>query len=286
MIPTRNFSSFLIALLFLGLVGCGSDGDDPVTTTDGGGDGGGTGDPTSNEPPDVELSQLTGTWFGSFDSNGGVRTFEFTVDGSDVSEIKLDGTDTKLTGSISKATEIPRAFRISINSSGSLLASGMIVADPTGNYVMYMQKPEAAGASFQFGVLQKGATELPTYEQVDVNKAWAGDTVSTTTGFSTFTRADSSATCAATDPATTPPSSQCTATLGSTERTATNVVLDDPLGRWFGELTDDPPPATAPANPAARFFLSADKNFAGAWACHDFLGGFPDTCDFSAWTQQ
>lgn len=281
MIPTRTFLSFLLALLFSTLLACGGSGG-------GGGDNLGSNptdptdpadDPPPGDAPDVTIEQLAGTWFGTFDNNQEVRTFEFTVEGANMSDIRLAGADTGLTGSLTKATEVPRAFRFAINNNGNQIVTGMMVADPSGTYVLYVHD------NSQVGVLQKGATELPTYAQTDIDGAWAGDTASTTADFTTFTRQDSSAECAPTDPATAPPSSQCTITLDSTTRTASSVVLDDPMGRFAGTFSDDPAAGT-PEDVDWRAFLSADKNFAGVLACNDFAGGFPETCDFSAWQRQ
>lgn len=271
MIPRRILSHFLLACSFVFLAACGSDSDEVAAP------GGNTGG-SSGPPADVEVSQLAGTWFGSFDTNTTVQNFEFTVDADTISGIKLNGTDTNLTGTLTKATEIPRAFRFVLSSNGREISRGIMLADPSANYIAYLN------SGFEFGVLQKGATTPPTYAQADIDGTWAGDTVKATTDFTTLTSESASANCAASTPATTPPSSQCAITIGATSRTASNLVLDDPLGRWGGMFSDDPPPSAAPSV-AIRSFLSADKNFSGWWACHDFTGGFPDTCDFSAWSR-
>lgn len=287
MIAIRSLLFFLFALMFAALVGCGGSG--------GGGEASQPAAPTQEPPPgeeapppappppaDVTVDQLSGTWFGSFDDNKQVRTFQFTVDAGNMSAITIGGTpQPRLSGAITKATEVPRAFRFVINEDGNQLVTGMMVVDPSGTYMLYVHD------NSQVGVLQKGATALPTFAQTDIDGTWTGDTVSTPTGFSTLTRQDSNATCAPTQPAATPPTSQCTITLGATTRTASNVQLDDPaMGRFIGTFTDDPPGSNPPVNVAIRPFLSADKSFAGVWACTDFLGGFPQTCDFSAWKKQ
>lgn len=272
MTPRRILSHFLLVLFLAGLAGCGSDDDDSLAAP-----GGNTGG--SSGPADVGIDQLAGTWFGSFDDTNSVRNFEFTIDADAIADIKLNGTDTRLTGTLTKASEIPRAFRFVLTSNGAEISRGIMLADPSATYVAYLDR------FFEFGVLQKGATALPAYAQADIDGAWVGDTVKATTDFTTLTSESASADCAATTPATTSPSSQCTMTIGPTNRAATNVVLDDAAGRWLGTFADTPPPATAPANVAIRAFLSADKNFSGWWACHNFAGGFPETCDFSAWAR-
>ncbi len=273
MIAIRNFSFFLFALLFAAaLAGCGSDdGGGEVTTA-----------PTQEPPPpaDVTLEQLAGTWFGTFDDKKSVRTFEFTVSAGNMSNIKLAGADTRLTGTITKATEVPRAFRFAISSSGNQIASGMMLVDLSAAHMLYLDR------HFDFAVVQKGATQHPAYAQTDIDANWAGETIATTGGFTTLTRrGTSTANCTPTSPAATPPSSSCAITIGSTSRTASSVVKDHDLGRFKGIFADQPPGGT-PQNVAWRAFLSPDKSFAAVWACNDFTGGFPQTCDFSAWKKQ
>lgn len=278
MISIRNFLSLLLCLLFATLVACGGSGgggdENPATTpTD-------EPPPAGEPPPDVTIEQLNGTWFGTFDDKTSVRTFEFTVDAGNMSAIKLaDQPQTALTGTITKATEIPRAFRFTINSNGSQIAQGMMTVEPSGAYMLYVDQ------HFDFAVLQKGGSAHPAYAQTDIDGAWAGDVVSTTAGFTTFTQKNSSGQCAPTDPAPAPPTSQCAITMDSTARTASSVRLDHALGRFLGSFTDDPA-SSPPQNVAWRAFLSPDKSFAAVWACTDFTGGFPQTCDFSAWKKQ
>lgn len=275
MIAIRSFSSFLLALLFTALVGCGGSGGDDNQAAN----------PAGNPPPqtpDVAIEQLEGAWLGTFDNRQSVRTFQFTVDAAGaMSAFNLGGQpQTALTGSITKATEIPRAFRFTISSNGNQIAQGMMVVEPSGGYMLYVDQ------HFSFAVVQKGATQHPAFAQTDIDGAWSGEAVATTAGFTTLTRQNSSAACAPTDPATTPPSSQCAITLEGKTRTASSVRLDHALGRFIGTFTDDPPGANPPQNVAWRAFVSPDKSFAAVWACTDFSGGFPQTCDFSAWKKQ
>lgn len=270
MIAIRNLPSLLLsALLLAALAGCGDD-DDPVASN-----------PGTNPPAnDVTLEQLEGTWFGTFDTKTSVQTFEFTVDNAgNMSAINLEGVDTNLTGTVTKATEIPRAFRFAINSSGGQIAQGMMLLDPSATYMVYLDEHQ------DFAVVQKGANALPAYALTDIDAAWAGDAASSTADFTTFTRRDTSGTCAPSDPATVPPSSQCAVDLGNVSRTVSDITMDNARGRFLGSFSDDPPPSSAP-NAAWRAYLSPDKNFAAVWACTDFANGWPESCDFSSWRKQ
>lgn len=277
MIAIRKFSYLLLIASFGLLVGCGSDDDDVS---------GNPGTNPSDDPPvaDVSLEQLAGTWFGTFDDTSSVRTFEFTVDEAGVmSAIRLEGSPTNLSGSITKATEVGRAFRFSVASNGNEIANGMMMVDPAGTYMLYVDRHAS------FGALQKGATELPDYALGDIDASWTGDAVTTPTGFGTLSQTPTSAQCAPTDPATDPPTSRCSVTVGGTERVVSNLRMDHDRGRFIGSFTDDPqaPPG---ARAVMRAYLSPDKNFAAVWACDDFVEFGRDkqteNCDFSAWTRQ
>jgi len=270
MIAIRKCSSLLVsASVVVLLAACGSDDND-----------------FTQEPPraDVNLDQLAGTWFGTFDDKSTVRTFEFTVDAAGgMTGVKLEGADQGLTGSITKATEVPRAFRFALTSGSTPVATGMMMVDPAGAHMLYLSEHS------EFGVLQKGAIELPTYALTDIDGAWSGDTLQTAPDFTTFAHLDSSAQCAPTDPAPPDPTSQCTATIDSVTRAISNVRMDDPAGRgrFISTFTNDP--AVPPGDFAVmRAYLSPDKLFAAVWACSDFRPfsmGSPEGCDFSAWTK-
>lgn len=283
-ISTRNL---LLAILFsAALVGCGGSGGGGNVSDSGGDDGGGG---TSNPPPevpDVEIAGLAGDWFGTFDRSGGVAvsTLQLTVADSAISNVILDGTNTNLTGSVTKDSENDRLFRFTLqNGNGQTISRGAWFVDPSGTYMLYLND------GFQTGVLQKGATTLPAYAKADVEQSWSGDTASTestdpTAGFGAFTQSRASGACTAATATT----SECNVTIGAgTTRAISQLTLDDPRGRWLGSYTDTT--EGGGANGTTRVYLSPDKLFAGSWACVNFTrgpGGFPETCDFSSWTRQ
>jgi hypothetical protein len=275
---TTGVRKFLLTIFIVGLAACGGNS--------GGGDDGDPG-PNPNPNPggtddtaDVTIEQLAGTWYGAFDDTENVRTFEFTVSGSTINNFKLGGTAlTDLTGTITKATEAPRTFRFTVSSNGGEITRGAWVVDPTAKYLTYVDR------EFDFAVVQKGTpAALPTYSQTDVNRSYSGYRVTTSTDFTTLTSSRASGPCVATTPATTPPSSTCTLTLsGGVTRTLSSVQIDDPLGRFIGTYSDNPP--STPPQPVARLYLSPDKNFAAGWTCPTVAEPVnPFTCDFYALT--
>lgn len=271
MTAIRTFAISLWMLLFAVLAGCGGDDDGAPSPS-----------PPDNGSEDVELEQLSGDWLGTFDSGdpeAEVVTFQFTVDDADMSDIVVDGEETILTGSITKATEVSQGFRFVLNVEGTEVVRGIMIVDPSASHMLYLHD------NFQFGVLQKGADEVPEYEATDIDKAWEGVTMTATEDFTTLTQTDSSGTCEPADPATDPPTSECTFTIDGTTRTVSELTLDDERGRWVGTFSDDPASEDPREAVATRMYLSPDKRFTAAWACTDFADGFPQTCDFSAWEE-
>jgi hypothetical protein len=255
------------------LLGCGGGGGGDDGGSSGGSGGGGGPGPVA----DVAVEQLTGTWFGTFDDKNTVQSMSMTVDAGNITGVSLEGTATNLRGTITKATEAPRTFRFTLrDQAGATVSQGALLADPSAAYLVFVDQ------FFDFGVIQKDATSLPTYAKADIERSWSGDTVTTSSGFTTFGQRSSSAACTASSATT----SQCDVTLsGGTARAASALTPDDPRGRWIGSYTDTPATG-APQNGTVRAYLSPDKAFAGVWACTDFTTGFPGTCDFSAWRRQ
>jgi hypothetical protein len=268
---TKAIKHFLfLVLAAVTLMGCGGGSDEgPVTS-------GGGGSPTP--PADVTLGQLQGNWFGSFDDTSTVRSMRLIVDATgNITTVELEGVDTDLTGTITKASGVARTFRFALsNSFGDPISQGLLMADPAAAYLVFLDKYSG------FGVVQKGATALPTYAKADVERSWAGDTITTNSDFTTIAQRTSSATCTSTNATT----SQCNGTVsGGTTRAITSLTPDDPKGRWIGNYADTVTTGT-PSNGIARAYLSPDKSFAAAWACSDTSNGLAGPCDFSSWKAQ
>jgi hypothetical protein len=136
---------------------------------------------------------------------------------------------------------------------------------------------------FNFGVLQLNATALPTFAHTDLNGSWSGQAITIAAGFATFTAATSSAscsvpTCTVTDSGTT----TGTFSQANFESTSQGTGTGTQWGRWPGTHVSNSAPI-AP-NGSMRAFLSADKSFAGSWAC-DPSENFPTGCKFNAWNK-
>lgn len=269
-ISTRNV---LLSLFFATtVVACGGGGGG------GGDDGGSPGTNPGNNPPgvpDVTLEQLNGTWLGTFDAGGNVRTMQLTAENGRITGISLNGTPTNLSGPITKVANTPRAFTFELrNAANDLVSSGTLLVDAGGSHLAYLDR------FFSFGVIQKGATAVPTYAQGDLNNAFpSGDVFTTNAEFTTFTQRRTSSTCTAANATTT----QCEVTItGGPARAAAQLTLDNPAGRYLGTYTDTPSTG-APSNGTTRVYLSPDKTFAAVWNCVNFSTGFPATCDFSTW---
>lgn len=276
MIAIRKLSWLALVVLSAALAACGSDSNDTPATGGGGGGGGGAGGPQS-----VELAQLEGSWAGPFDS-----TVLGSADASDMQTLRINITGEQieypdfpdLTGTVSEASEVSNAFRISVTNGSDLNLSGMVIVIP-GNtpHMLYLHE------NGQVAALQKLADgaetpEVPSYAQTDIDGAWDGLTVKANDPqFSALLQTTSSASCEASDSA-----SDCTVTIDETSsitgatKEATALTLDGE-GRWVGTYGDAG---------TARILIPADKSFAGAWLCEDGTAdGFPQSCDFSAWTR-
>jgi hypothetical protein len=280
---------FLFATALAGCGGGGGGGNDAAPPADNPPTGG------TSTAPDVTLDKLTGDWFGVFDPGGGGATSkaQFTIDSTGNLKAFTIGADaTHLTGPITKASDGPRLFRFSLKENDGQAANpfvqGVLMADPSGTYVFYVDE------FFQTMVLQR-ASAAPTFSfsQADIEATWKGDSTTVAsvspsqpattggtpgTGFGALTPAASTNACQAAAPA-----SSCTITTGSTTRTASKVTLTGSAdSRWVGTYTQTPA-GTGTGN-VLGLYMSADKKFAGGFACgteKDFK-----TCEFYSLPKQ
>jgi hypothetical protein len=283
-IALRNF--ILPGLLAAILAGCGGGGgggggDEPAPTP--------TPNPSTNPPPvpDVSLAQLQGSWFGTFDSSGTLMAMQVDIDANgNITDLRLNGTSTDLTGPITKAAaaEGQRLFRFVLREAANPTAAfnqGALLVDSTATHLFYVDE------FFQTAVVQKAASApSATYAQADINGSWAGDSAKTAgvtaspggTGFGTFTQASSTASCQAAAPA-----SSCTITVGSITRNAPALTLNGASGgRWTGTYTETPD--VPGSDKAINVYVSPDKTYAGAFSCAT-LTDFT-TCNFYSLKKQ
>ncbi|MFL6654406.1 MAG: hypothetical protein ACJ8KA_06400 [Sulfurifustis sp.] len=261
----------------------------------GGGGDGGSSPSGSSGASDVGIEKLNGTWGGSFDSGGGtIQSMVISIDASDknavkITDVTLDGNSAGLAGTVTKASESPRTFRFVLKDkndpAGKPVNQGAFFVDSTAKYLVFLDE------FLEFGVTQKGADGLPTtgFSQADVNASWSGDALTIASvspspdgsGFGNFTQKASSAKC---DPAASGSPggpSACNITVGSTQRNASSVTLEDANGgRWGGTYTETPASGAGTDN-VFRMYLSPDKQYSGAVTCAT-SGSIP-SCSFYSW---
>jgi hypothetical protein len=219
----------------------------------GGSNGGGSGGPT--------LGDLAGTWFGTLeDSVGVLHTFSITIDGSGhLSQDLVDGVDQGLTGTVSQTSGSIFNFTLSDGRIGGFIADAGVT------HAAFLDE------FFNVGVVQKGATSLPTYVDTDIVGNWAGFGVNLDSAFNVVQTATSNATVASDFTYT------VTDSLGGIT-TGTFTTFFPTFGLFTGTFT------TSSSAGVAEAFLSADKTFGGTWTCDTTDGsvivGFPVDCSF------
>jgi len=246
------FSYWLaLALLLAVLAACGGGG--------GGGGGGGA----------AQAAPLEGTWFGAAeDETGQLHAVKLTMNGTRVTSFAVDGVDQGGSGPLSQ--DEPQVYS-AVLTFGNDQLQVVFFSDPAAAHVVYLDN------FFRFGVLQKNATTLPAYANIDINGKWRG--ISVFTDFKEYQSAPSSSICIV---------GTCSATEVDDRMTeAFTQGFDSVFGRWLGTTTinlNTGPEVTK----ISRVFVSPDKTFAGVWRCLVGATGdvlFPGKCTYSAWVK-
>ena len=224
------------------------------------GGGGGGGDSGGGAPPSNPATGLTGTWFGSMeDAALGMHTLRATISGTSITEVQLDNTITGQTGTITQSSQSAQIYSFSLNDG----TTGGFFLDTAAAHAAFLDTDDS------FGVLQKGATSLPTFTNADLAGSFSGIVVTVTANLSSFTTATSSATCTS----TTTTSCSVTDSGGTTSASFQSTV--NTTGRFLGSIPGG----------IVRAFLSADKAFGGTYSCPNG-SSFPAGCEFTAWRKQ
>ncbi len=240
-----RFARVLVVAVALGLSACG------------GGGGGGSAPPPAGVNPDISLDDLAGTWFGTLeDSARTLHTVSLTFASPTITTVIIDGVDQGLTGTVTKEGAQVFGFVLSDGTKGSF------VVDASAAHAVFLDD------RLEFGVVEKGATSLPTYVSNDSDASWSGLDIETD-DFISFGQFTTDLSCS---------SLACTFTRsdGVTGDASLTTDFDAAFGRWIGTFTN-----SNGNSGEARVFMSADKTFAGVWAC-DILGLAPADCDFLA----
>lgn len=254
-------SHLMKTLRQLALVGVIVGGLLSILATSSGG-GGGSGGGVSSGPT---LADLAGTWFGTLeDPSGDLHTISLTIDGSgNLTQESIDSVDTGRAGTIKQTSGSIFSFTLSDGTVGEF------IADASVTHAGYLDQ------FFNSGVVQKGASSLPTYVSTDIVDNWSGFGLALDSAFNVVQKFNSNAAVAS--------DLSFTETNSSTGTTTGMFTAPDPD---FGLATG------TYANPSStgvtEAFLSPDKSFAAVWNCDTTDGsvslGFPDDCFFFAYT--
>jgi hypothetical protein len=234
----------------------------------GGGGGGGDSAPPAPVPPP------SGIWFGALeDPDSVMKTFEVTTSGLAITQIRIDGTPTGQTGTLTQRSENIFSFLLNDGTDGGFFL------DAARSHAAFVDE------FFSFGVLQLNATSLPGFVHTDLNGSWSGQAITITANFATFTAVASSASCSVPTCTVTDSGGTTTGTFSlanftsDPEATGTGTQW----GRWPGAHESNS--ATISPSGSMRAFLSADKGFAATWACRREPFTFPTDCKFNAWNK-
>lgn len=251
----RNMkSTMIVTLSLLGLAACGG----------GGGGGGGSSSSSSDTGPSV--ASLQGTWFGAYQIGAPPYTLGVDVSNStgSITAVRRNGVSQLLTGALSKDHSNIFDFTLSDGTVGGFYA------DNSSAHVAFLDR------SGDFGVLQKGASVLPTYALGDVVGTWSGYTVALDSSMNIVREGASSAT--VTSRSTLSGSDFNGAFSGTFSTTNYSTTYGWYHGTW----------SNAGGSGSLRAWLSADKTFAALWACDGTTSNVYSLsyCTFSAWRRQ
>ena len=216
-----------------------------------GGGGGGDGGGGSNT--------LNGSWRGNLEDPAGTmhRVTVNVSGGNSIDSILIDGVDQGVAGVLTPETANIWGFTLTDDTEG-----GFIV-DSARKHLTFVDE------DFNVGVLQRGAGALPSFSQGDIAGSASGLVV--TSDLESFSQYSGSITCDA--------AGNCIGSDGVVGDFSAALLLDSSLGRWTGSSS------FVGGSGTVAVFMSADKKFAGSWSCDFAVGGFPDSCSFSAWSR-
>ena len=227
---------FAVLAALLLVAGCG-----------GGGGGGGGG-------------ALDGTWGGTIESTvGALGVITVTISGSTISGSTPDG---PFSGTITQEQGAIWGFTFTDGTEGGFMH------DSSATHAVFVDD------SFNFGVVQKGASGPSSYLITDIAGTWSGGFATVDASFFLATTGTASGTVA------------LDTTFSGDASNGDMFSGDFPLfNPSFGVWGDSGLNISSSLNGSGniRAFLTNDKNFAGSYAC---FSGFPDGCAFNFWTRQ
>ncbi len=215
---------------------------------------GGCGEPASGG---ISLGSLSGNWFGSADdAEGNLGTISVNFDNS---------------GGFSGNTTLgPAFFGTAAHESGQIFSfalsdgtDGGFVTDGPANHAGFVDE------NFTFGVLEKGATALPTFRENDIIGSWSG--IQVETDWVGFTATSSSVTINS--------DFSFSGTNGGKPFSGIFPAFSSVYGVYVFSGS------SVEGAGGGQAYLSPDKTFMATWAC--IAGGsFPIDCSFNSWVKQ
>lgn len=204
---------------------------------------------------------LDGTWFGTLEDSGYVMsTVQVTISGNTITSVYEDGYNMGITGTITQESSNIGAKLYSFVLSDT--TEGGFYADDTKNYIAFIDDDAS------FGVLQKGATALPTYTENDIISSWSGYTVELDSWLNITDEYNSAA------------SVDIYGYVTSTNPYATSTGSITTWHSYWGYYEGSYSNLYESGN--FKTFMSPDKQFMASWACS---GSWPSYCSFSAWSK-
>jgi hypothetical protein len=223
---------------------------------------GGSSSSSGNDNGTLSVGSLQGTWYGTVGSIKepssalGTITVDFDSNG---------GMTVTAPGRMSTGT----ASHTQGNLFGYVMIDGTkggFMVDDSVNHAAFL------GDNASFGVVQKGASELPTYTMADIVGAWSGSTVELSGLDLELVRTYSSSVTVASD-------YSITGSGGHGSFSGSLSETDPTYGRYSGTVTQEEGGSTSDI----AVFLSADKSSGAGYGCMSGDFTFPDDCGFTLW---
>jgi carbon monoxide dehydrogenase subunit G len=208
------------------------------------------------------VASLQGSWYGTMvDSSLAEHTVRITIDGTgNVTSVYVDNSNQFLTGMIQKTSS--KIFGLTLSDGTD---AGFIV-DPSGLHAGFLDSTNT------FGVLQKGATSLPSYSAADIAGSWSGYGVTVDNNFELDQEFSSTVNVNT--------SLNFTGSDGLSGAFSGSIQYYHPAWGWYlGTYSNSSGSGDVLA------FLSVDKTFVASFACENGVIS-NSTCSYTAWNKQ
>ncbi len=218
---------------------------------------------------------LSGAWYGSYDYVGSPSTITVNIDSNNaITSVVRDGSNLYLTGTISNIQN--ELYEFSLYYSGTYEDGGGFLLDASAQHAGFLTE------GGDFGLLQRNATQLPTYYAADIAGAWAGYSIAVDALGNVVSYGVSSATVNADGTFSgTGPFGDFSNTVGYPF-----TIWNDYYGTYTARYDN---PTQSVTGGFVKVWLSVDKRFAASYAC-DTSTRRPAHglayCTYNSWTKQ